>query len=414
MTETPETATEVLATELRALYKHYINTLESARDQIISRGGECDQVDAMEKRDPVLKQVRDVLESTRLERALARGRDASDADIAEWIGRHGLDGMSKTDARCAFEDAQTFGAAPSVANHDAGDIARGEPFAWYAPSIDDTCTAAKKRQRERDGFGSPELYSVALYTAQPAASQPSAPEPADIYTAYATWPEDIRKKLSFHDLRRMSGWVPRPDPDGWRIDTSAGKPILVYRDCSVLEDEVARYVLSLIRADKSAAVECPHCGAKDGAKCDELGCDYLNSSISEPAAAGKLLTFDNVCDAIRRYGEQCIALGLNSLPEAAADVDGRLESNGVSAHPDERISIKWSELVELRRLSRPVVDEAMVERAMNKWFDHEDALRGNCNSWATMKTEFEDHGARLIRKMRAALTAALEGRSDGN
>lgn len=28
----------------------------------------------------------------------------------------------------------------------------------------------------------------------------------DIYEAYKTWPDDIRKKLSLHDLRRMSGW----------------------------------------------------------------------------------------------------------------------------------------------------------------------------------------------------------------
>jgi len=29
-------------------------------------------------------------------------------------------------------------------------LASAEPVAWYAPSIDDTCTAAKKAQRERD------------------------------------------------------------------------------------------------------------------------------------------------------------------------------------------------------------------------------------------------------------------------
>lgn len=57
---------EALATELRALYRHYVNTLESARDQIIARGGSCDPVDAMEKSDPVLQRVRNVLEARRL------------------------------------------------------------------------------------------------------------------------------------------------------------------------------------------------------------------------------------------------------------------------------------------------------------------------------------------------------------
>lgn len=29
----------------------------------------------------------------------------------------------------------------------------------------------------------------------------------EIYEAYKSWPKDIRKKLSLHDLRRMTGWV---------------------------------------------------------------------------------------------------------------------------------------------------------------------------------------------------------------
>ena len=28
----------------------------------------------------------------------------------------------------------------------------------------------------------------------------------EIYDQYQTWPEDIRRKLSLHDLRRMTGW----------------------------------------------------------------------------------------------------------------------------------------------------------------------------------------------------------------
>lgn len=32
-----------------------------------------------------------------------------------------------------------------------------------------------------------------------------------IYEAFKTWPDDIRRKLSFHDLRRMNGWTP-PKP----------------------------------------------------------------------------------------------------------------------------------------------------------------------------------------------------------
>ena len=74
-------------------------------------------------------------------------------------------------------------------------------------------------------------------------------EEGDVYEAYKTWPDDIRAKLSVHDLRRMSGWAPRTHVGDWRIDTSAGRPILVYQNCSVIEAETATYVLGLIARD---------------------------------------------------------------------------------------------------------------------------------------------------------------------
>jgi hypothetical protein len=70
----------------------------------------------------------------------------------------------------------------------------------------------------------------------------------DIFEVYKTLPADIRAKLSAHDLRRMGGWSPKPT-GAWAIDHSAGRPILVYESCSVIEDEQARYVLGLIAAD---------------------------------------------------------------------------------------------------------------------------------------------------------------------
>lgn len=49
----------------------------------------------------------------------------------------------------------------------------------------------------------------------PAAPPPPAAQQdeGDIYSAYETWPVDIRKKLSMHDLRRMSGWRPSASLD---------------------------------------------------------------------------------------------------------------------------------------------------------------------------------------------------------
>ena len=46
--------------------------------------------------------------------------------------------------------------------------------------------------------------------------------PIDVYAAYKTWPDDIRRKLSMHDLRRMSGWI-APD-DKREICGRRGKP----------------------------------------------------------------------------------------------------------------------------------------------------------------------------------------------
>jgi len=77
----------------------------------------------------------------------------------------------------------------------------------------------------------------------------AARQPVDVFVAYETWPDDLKAKLSVHDLRRMNGWSPRTSAGEWRIDTSAGGPILVYKGCSVIEGEDARYILSLIAKD---------------------------------------------------------------------------------------------------------------------------------------------------------------------
>jgi hypothetical protein len=37
----------------------------------------------------------------------------------------------------------------------------------------------------------------------------------------------------------------------WKIDMSTGREILVYQDCSVIEGDEARYLLSLIEADQA-------------------------------------------------------------------------------------------------------------------------------------------------------------------
>ncbi len=59
------TASEKRAHELdagmRALYRGYVSTLESARDRITTYGGTCDDVPTMEAGDPALRDARAIL-----------------------------------------------------------------------------------------------------------------------------------------------------------------------------------------------------------------------------------------------------------------------------------------------------------------------------------------------------------------
>jgi hypothetical protein len=60
-------------------------------------------------------------------------------------------------------------------------------------------------------------------------------------------------RLSYDDMptiRELEAALAEPVPQSvgdWAIDTTAGRPILVYKGCSVLEDEQAHYVLRLIK-----------------------------------------------------------------------------------------------------------------------------------------------------------------------
>jgi hypothetical protein len=60
-------------------------------------------------------------------------------------------------------------------------------------------------------------------------------------------------KLEAKDMRRQYNEqrppaLAEPDVGDWRIDMSTGTPILMYKECSVIESEQAVYVLSLINA----------------------------------------------------------------------------------------------------------------------------------------------------------------------
>lgn len=120
-------------------------------------------------------------------------------------------------------------------------------------------------EAERAKGACPKCGKVGVICKTPDCAMLTRPEAeGDVFEAYKTWPDDIRKKLSAYDLRRMGGWAPKTAVGDWRIDTSAGRPILVYQNCSVIEAETATYVLGLIARDAP-----PPAGQPEGERADD-------------------------------------------------------------------------------------------------------------------------------------------------
>ena len=133
-------------------------------------------------------------------------------------------------------------------------------------ALDDVIAALRARELAKQGKDSSPVLQQAqcpnclndgchCATCNPFPGELQQAQPADVWESYKTWPADIRAKLSCHDLRRMSGWAAKSPIADWRIDTSAGGPILVYQNCSVIESEQAQYVLNLIAQDQQAELQ---------------------------------------------------------------------------------------------------------------------------------------------------------------
>lgn len=79
----------------------------------------------------------------------------------------------------------------------------------------------------------------------------SAPnvQPARTHENCANYEDDAQLCKANHYMdgvvpAKCDKWQPAPAPSGWGIDTSAGREILVYDGCSVIEAEQARQVLA--------------------------------------------------------------------------------------------------------------------------------------------------------------------------
>ena len=120
-------------------------------------------------------------------------------------------------------------------------LASAEPVSWYAPSIDDTCTAAKKAQRERDLPETARLFTVPLYAhAQTAAkveaqgrdAGPSFDDVCRTIRAYGLACIDLGMEgMSPNSPTPASvpdGWTIKPYFDGYKVTPPGG------HECTVL------------------------------------------------------------------------------------------------------------------------------------------------------------------------------------
>jgi len=150
--------------------------------------------------------------------ALELARDYITSDLASERGAfEGYEGVSRIDeikadlasnaaALAALAELERAAKEPYLymAQPIAGDYARySHPMVSYEPAkcVANAADCYYAEFRAVPLYTAPPVVGAKLYTTPP----PAKPAP-DIYDAYKSWPEDIRKKLSLHDLRRMSGW----------------------------------------------------------------------------------------------------------------------------------------------------------------------------------------------------------------
>ncbi|SOE37597.1 hypothetical protein [Delftia acidovorans] len=120
--------------------------------------------------------------------------------------------------------------------------------------------------------------------------------------------------------------------DEWRIDTSTGRGILVYKNCSVIEAEQAPYVLGLIAAaSKPAAVAGPVLDVRAiaAAVCQRVA-ELPDRNSPEDWPEAMLVTGQELIDVVTCELEQAQAAPALEAPAAPAEV-GKLDAAAMPA-----------------------------------------------------------------------------------
>jgi len=114
----------------------------------------------------------------------------------------------------------------------------------------------------------------------------------------------------------------------WRIDTSAGSPILVYENCSVIQDEQAEYVLRLIEADRTTPA--PAAGA-DGLSPAELRALTVLLMCSDPWPVIDLGEGDGMAELTALADREARRAGFSDWLDAFHDTRPLSDGAGQSA-----------------------------------------------------------------------------------
>ncbi|AHK20343.1 polyphosphate kinase [Yersinia similis] len=119
----------------------------------------------------------------------------------------------------------------------------------------------------------------------------------------------------------------------WNIDTSAGVPILVYKNCSVIESEQAEYILQLINNEVEMAVELLSLREQYKSQSNEL----TAMTAAAQALRDEMYKCDAKLDALKSLPRHIFSVLVNELRDVPAVgckrelIVGVLNRHGVSA-----------------------------------------------------------------------------------
>lgn len=242
-----------------------------------------------------------------IRQARLKSPDESIVPVPRWLAQKSVDAMASMEWSIADQMRAVLLGHPAPCQHDRQkyDVATDT----YT-CVDCPAKGPFKSRDEGVGF----RFDVAMTEGDPACD-----EDPIIGVLRSNLNEGVEPKFSGGDLKHLIALLEKGSAamtalteksqaapvchefpvDGWGIDTTAGRPILVYRGCSVIEAEDAYYVLGLIerghRADvRTSFVPEPVCEVMDE-KCNRVRFFRRTGDTTKPYHAPGEKLYDQAC-----------------------------------------------------------------------------------------------------------------------